>query len=221
VGCGTGSLTSLILAAHQPKQITAVDSSPVFISHARRTITDPRVHFKVGLAQSLALDSNSMDAVVSGLVLNFVPQPEAAVLEMLRAARPGAKIGIFVWDYAGGMHMLRFFWDAVADLDPQARQLDEGRRFTLCQAGQLESLVRKAGLKQIDAAPIEVETVFQNFADYWQPFLGSVGPAPAYTASLSQTDRQKLEDRLRRSLPTAKDGSISITAKAWAVKGTA
>jgi SAM-dependent methyltransferase len=221
VGCGTGALTRLILDTHQPKEIFSIDASREFIAHARRSITQPSVHFKVGMAQSLELDENSMDAVVSGLVLNFVPQPEAAILEMKRVTRPGGKIGIFLWDYAGGMQMLRYFWDAAVGLDPNARELDEGQRFPLCQEGQLEALLRNSGVKEVEAAPIEVKTWFKNFEDYWQPFLGNVGSAPAYVRSLNPADRQNLEDQLRKSLPFDGRGSITLVARAWAVKGTA
>jgi len=221
VGCGTGALTRLILENCQPKQITSIDSSADFIAHARNSINDTTVQFKVGLAQALDLASNSMDAVVSGLVLNFVPQPELAVAEMLRVAKPGGKIGLFVWDYSAGMQMLRYFWDAAVELDPRASELDEGLRFPLCQAGRLEALIREAGMKQVDSAPIEVATVFPNFDDYWQPFLGKVGPAPGYVLSLDPLARQKLEDKLRISLPMNEDGSIFLKARAWAVKGTA
>lgn len=221
VGCGTGSLTRLILESHQPKEIISIDPSNDFISHAQRSITDPSVHFKVGLAQSLELDPHCMDAVVSGLVLNFVPQPKAAISEMLRVTKPGGKIGVFIWDYAEGMQMLRHFWNAAVELDNKAKEFDEGVRFPLCREGQLESLVREVGLKQVEATAIEVKTVFQNFDDYWQPFLGNVGPAPAYIMSLDQKDRQTLEDKLRKSLPIDDSGSISMMARAWAIKGTA
>lgn len=221
VGCGTGSLTRLILEIYQPKEMIAVDSSSDFIAHARRSITNPAVQFKVGLAQSLELDSNSIDVVSSGLVLNFVPQPEVALAEMLRVTKPGGKIGIFLWDYAEGMQMLRYFWDAAVGLDPKAKELDEGIRFPLCQKGKLESLMREVGLKQVEATPVEVKTVFQNFDDYWQPFLGNVGPAPGYTMSLKAQDRRQLEEKLRQSLPMDDSGAISLMARAWAVKGTA
>jgi len=221
VGCGTGTLTKLILETYQPKEIISIDPSSDFISHAQRLTTAPTVHFRVGLAESLDLDSSSMDAVVSGLVINFVPQPEGALSEMLRVTKPGGVIGVFVWDYAEGMQMLRYFWDAAVELDAAARKFDEGLRFPLCREWQLESLFQAAGLKHVEATAIEVRTVFRNFDDYWQPFLGKVGPAPGYTMSLSQTDRQELEDKLRKSLPIDRNGSISLVARAWAVKGTA
>jgi SAM-dependent methyltransferase len=221
VGCGTGSLTRLILETQHPQEILAIDSSPDFISHAQQSILHPSVDFKVGLAQSLEFDSNSVDAVVSGLVLNFVPQPEAAIAEMLRVAQLGGTIGIFLWDYARGMQMLRYFWDAAVELDPAAHELDEGVRFPLCREGELETLVRSAGLKRVEAVPIDVITAFRNFDDFWQPFLGDVGPAPNYAMSLDPRARQKLADKLRKTLPIDQNGSISLTARAWAVKGRA
>jgi ubiquinone/menaquinone biosynthesis C-methylase UbiE len=167
VGCGTGSLTKVILERYEPKDIVAIDSSPAFIAHAQQALTNPAVQFRVGLAQSLALDAHSVDAVVSGLMLNFVPDPEAAVAEMWRVTKPGGKIGIFLWDYAAGMEMLRYFWDAAVKLDRKAQEYDEGLRFPLCQAGQLESLLRQVGLKQVESTAIEVTTLFENFDDYW------------------------------------------------------
>ena len=221
VGCGTGSLTRLILEQYQPEEIFSIDPSSEFIAYVAQSISDPAVHFRPGLAQALELDAHSLDAVVSGLVLNFVPQPEAAIAEMRRVTRPGGDIGIFVWDYAGGMQMLRYLWDAALELDPNAREHDEAIRFPICQAGQLEALVRKAGLKEIEAAAIEIKTVFRDFEDYWQPLLGGVGPASGYVMSLNPEDRQKLAEKLRKTLPIEENGSISMLARAWAVKGKA
>jgi ubiquinone/menaquinone biosynthesis C-methylase UbiE len=221
VGCGTGSLTKQILATNQPKSVISVDASPEFVEFARQSVPDPVAQFRVGLAQSLELEANQFDAVVSGLVLNFVPEPKTAVTEMLRVIKPGGTIGIFLWDYTEGMEMLRYFWDAAVVLDKNAEALDEGVRFPLCQQGQLESLVRKCGLKQIAAAPIEIVSHFRDFADYWSPFLGHVGPAPAYVMGLTPENRQKLEEKVRSSLPIDKNGSISLVARAWAVQGIA
>lgn len=221
VGCGTGVLARLILQHYQPQHVVGVDPSNDFIAYAKRSINHPSVQLTVGLAQSLDIPSNSMDAVVSGLVLNFIPQPEEAVTEMIRVAKPGGQIGIFLWDYADGMEMLRFFWDAAIELDDDARELDEGVRFPICREGQLEALAQSSRLRNVEAVPIDVTTVFRNFDAYWQPFLGNAGPAPSYVMGLSLDARQELETRLRQALPVNEDGSISLNARAWAVKGTA
>lgn len=61
------------------------------------------------------------DAVVSGLVLNFVPQPQRMVAEMARVTRAGGTVAAYVWDYAGQMQLLRHFWGAAVALDSAAR----------------------------------------------------------------------------------------------------
>ncbi|MCB9134107.1 MAG: class I SAM-dependent methyltransferase [Anaerolineales bacterium] len=219
VGCGTGTLSRVILDSHQPQEVIALDPSSEFVAYAQNAIPDHRIQVRVGLAQALDLPTDSMDAMVSGLVLNFVPQPDTALHEMRRVTRPGGKVGIFLWDYAEGMEMLRYYWDAATALDEKAIPLDEGVRFSLCREGALEKLAQEIGFKQVEAAPIEVQTEFQNFDDFWQPFLGNVGPAPAYCMGLQAEDRQRLENRLRGSLPIQADGSIPLRARAWAIKG--
>ena len=221
VGCGTGSLTKLILEKYRPKKVISIDSSKEFISYSKQSIISPNVYFQIGMAEELEIESNSIDAVVSGIMLNFVPQPKTIIAEMIRVAKPGGTIGIFVWDYPKGMEMLRYFWDAAVELDIKAKEYDEGIRFPLCQEGQLESLVKTFDLKEVASIAIEERIIFKNFEDYWLPFLGNVGPAPSYAMSLGEKDRHKLENRLRELLPIEQDDSISLMIKAWAVKGQA
>jgi len=157
---------------------------------------------------------------VSGLVLNFVPDLPGALAEMARVAVPGGTVAAYVWDYAEGMEMLRHFWDAAADLDANAVQLHEGRRFPLCRPAALQTAFEQAGFGDVVVAPLEIPTPFTSFDDYWQPFLGAQGPAPAYVASLSEERRRRLREALRNSLPANSAGAIVLRARAWAVRGT-
>jgi SAM-dependent methyltransferase len=218
-GCGTGALSQAILQMAAPRSVTGVDRSADYIAYLQSQIADRRARFEVGDAQALPLETSTYDAVVSGLVLNFIPQPRQAVREMARAARPGSVVAAYVWDYAGKMQLLRHFWNAAAALDPVASELDEGRRFPICQPAPLEELLQQAGLRQVAVRPIDVSTDFQDFDDYWRPFLGGQGPAPGYVISLSEERRAVLRDRIRSALPFALDGSIPLVARAWAVCG--
>jgi SAM-dependent methyltransferase len=221
VGSGTGALSATILAGASPASVTGIDSSDGFVAYARERVADPRASFRQADAQTLPFPPASFDAAVSGLVLNFVPQPERAVAEMARVTRPGGTVAVYLWDYAGEMQLMRHFWDAAAALDPAAAPLDEGRRFPLCRPEPLERLFAGAGLKDVALRAIDVPTVFRDFDDYWSPFLGGQGPAPAYVVSLSAERRATLCDHLRATLPTASDGSIHLTARAWAARGRA
>ena len=219
LGCGTGALCAAILDRCSPSSITGVEPSEGFLKTAQENLAG-RAVFHQGNATAIPLGDASVDVVVSGLVLNFVPDPRAALAEMKRVTAVKGTIAAYVWDYAGKMELMRHFWDAAVALDPGAAKLDEGPRFPLCKPEALEQLFAGAGLKGIETKAIDIPTPFANFDDYWQPFLGGQGPAPAYAMSLDETARARLRDRIRERLPARPDGSISLVARAWAVRAT-
>lgn len=220
VGCGTGALTRAVLAAAEPERIVATDRSPDFIAHLSGTVADGRVDPRVGDGLALPAEDGSADYVVSGLVLNFIPGADAALQEMRRVARPGAVVAAYVWDYAQGMQMIRAFWDAAVALDPAAATLDEAVRFPLCEPGALLDVFSGAGLAEVAVTDIVVPTDFVDFHDFWSPFLSGQGPAPGYCASLDDAALTRLRERLRDTL-APDGGAIRLTARAWAVRGTA
>lgn len=219
VGCGTGILTQMILTQTNPAQVKGFDRSEAFIAHAKRQVADQRVQFEVGDALALSVETGSYDATVSGLVLNFVPQPALALAEMSRATRVGGTVAAYVWDYADQMQFMRYFWDAANVLDPAAASSDQGRRFPLCNPHALAELFQAGNLANVEVRAIDIATHFKDFDDYWSPFMGGQGAAPTYLMSLDEEKRVELRERLRSDLPFAADGSIPLTARAWAVRG--
>jgi SAM-dependent methyltransferase len=220
-GCGTGALSGAVLAHAAPASVLGVDPSAGFIGHGRTRVDDPRMRFAVGDARALPLPDGAFDTVISGLMLNFVPTPVEAVAEFARVTAPGGTCAAYVWDYGDGMEMMRHFWDAAASVDPASVEHDEGRRFAaVCSLDGLESLWTAAGFAEVEARPIAVPTVFADFADYWTPFLGGTGAAPGYVATLPDAQKEALRETLRERVPTAADGSITLSARAWAVRGT-
>ena len=218
VGCGTGALSQTALELADPSGVVGVDPAEGFVAHAAAAIGDPRASFRMGDALSLPFAAGEFDVVVSGLVLNFVPDQRRGAAEMARVMRPGGWCGAYVWDYADGMQMLRIFWDAAVELDERARELDEGRRFET-GADHLETIFGAPGLTGVESRGITVPTVFRDFDDYWTPFLSGQAPAPEYVASLADGGRAKLRELLREVLPAEDDGSIRLEARAWAVRG--
>jgi SAM-dependent methyltransferase len=180
-GCGTGALSQTILAEGSPRRVIGCDRSPAYVAFAGQQTADTRAEFVVAELPDLPSIDEGFDAVVAGLVLNFLPTPAQGVAALATRARHGAAVAAYVWDYAEGMQLMRTFWDAAVSLDAAARELDED--------------------------------------DYWTPFLSGQGPAPGYVASLSPAQRVRLRDMIRESLPTSPDGSIPLSARAWAVRG--
>ena len=218
IGCGTGALTSTIAARCEPASVVACDPSAGFVEHARAHLQDPRVSFVVTGADALPHRPGGFDIVVSGLVLNFVPDIDAVLRSVSDRLCPSGVIAAYVWDYAEGMEFLRVFWEEAAALDTRAIELDEARRFPLCRPPALSSVFRAAGLSNVETDTIEITTEFRTFDDYWQPFLRGTGPAPSYVASLDSDERDRLRLRLEQRLSPG-GGPIPLRARAWAVRG--
>ncbi|HVF98367.1 MAG TPA: hypothetical protein VND68_00895 [Chloroflexia bacterium] len=103
--------------------------------------------------------------------------------------------------------------------DPAIADKDEGRRFPACKPEPLAELFEGAGLDGVEVRAIDVNTRFRDFDDYWLQFLGGQGPAPGYVTSLTEEGRAALRERIRSKLPVARDGTIPLIARAWAVRG--
>ena len=220
IGCGTGALTSVICECADPASVVACDPADAFVSHARKQVPDARASFVAAGVDALPQKPGGFDAIVSGLVLNFLPQPERALASMLERLRPSGVAAAYVWDYAGGTEFLRDFWAEAVAADPRAAALDERTRFPLCEPAALSAAFRAAGFDNVETTALVIPTVFADFDDFWSPFLGGTGPAPAYVGSLAPPQREDLRERLRRRFHAERDGRISLEARAWAVRGT-
>jgi SAM-dependent methyltransferase len=221
VGCGTGALADAVCSHAHPASVLGCDPAEPFIEYARRHSQDVRASFVVAGAGGLPGRADGYGSVTSLLALNFFPDSEAAVREMRSLTATQGAVSACVWDYGGRMEFLRYFWDAVAAVDSRARELDEGQRFPVCRPDALTDLFRAGGLGDVRCEPIEITTEFASFDDYWRPLLGGTGPAPSYVASLDADRRTALARTLEQALPRGPGGAIVLTARAWAVRGTA
>ena len=218
LGCGTGALTSQILTHCSPQSVVGIEPSEAFLAVAKQQLNDTRAEFRQGSGDPLPAKDSEVGWAVSGLVLNFIGDQSRALRELMRAVTPGGTIAAYVWDYAGHVQFMRYFWDAAVALNPAASDKDEGIRFPICRPKPLQTLFEAAGLRNVAVEAIDIPTPFQDFDDYWTPFLSGIGPAPGYCASLDETSRDRLKQRLQETLPI--DGMILLAARAWAVKGT-
>jgi SAM-dependent methyltransferase len=217
VGCGTGALAEAILDREDPTSVVGVDPSAAFVRAAGERLGD-RATLEVAPAEHLPLADGSADVVVSGLVLNFIPDLPAALAEMKRVA-PGGVVASYVWDYTGGMQMLCLFSDAADEVDPDGSPT-ESRRFTLCSPPALTEAFVTAGLADPDVVPLDIPMPFADFEAFWLPFTGGQGAGPSYLRTLDADKQAAMKESMRRRVPAEADGSISLTGRAWAIRAT-
>jgi SAM-dependent methyltransferase len=216
VGCGTGALSETALDEGGAGAVTGIDPSAGFVGFARERLDGRAASFDVGNAQDLPYAPGYFDVVVSGLVLNFVPDPALALREQHRVLKPGGVVGAYVWDYPR-MEMMARFWEAALAVDP-GDVPDEAVRFSGWTDAGLAERLHEAGFTNIGTSAIEIPTVFADFDDLWTPFLGGQGAAPSYLATLDEERRDTIREVMRAGVPV--DGPIELTARAWAAKAT-
>ncbi len=220
VGSGTGALTAAVAAVAPSSRIVGIDPSAAFVAFAQARHPRRLVQFEVGDAQQLPVADGSFDRTLSLLILNFIPDPEKALKEMVRVTRLGGTVAAAVWDYGEGMEMLRVFWDEAIAVRPDMDAKDE-RHMPFARSSDLADLWRKLRLQDVSSTALTIETRFSSFDDYWVPFLEGQGPAGAYVTTLPETDREQLRLRLLgRLIGDGPDRQIELHARAWAVRGT-
>ncbi len=215
VGCGPGALTAQLAATVGAELVAAADPSPGFARACADRITGSDV--RTARSEELPWPDAAFDAVLSQLVLSFVEDADAALSEMRRVARSGGTVASCTWDYGGQMQMLTTFWAAALALDPAAP--DEARALSYTDPESLWELWQRSGMRDTETAGLVVEVEYEDFDDYWEPFLTGTGPAGQYCVSLDDRHRGALREECFRALGTPK-GSFALTARSWAVRGT-
>lgn len=214
VGCGSGALTEALASRLGAPNVAGADPSEQLLQGCVDRV--PGVEVRQADAANLPWKDATFDAVVSQLVMNFLPDPGAGLAEMIRVTRPGGAISCCTWDYATGMPMLRTFWDAALEDDESAP--DEARGMSLCTEDELVELWERNGLSKVSTGRIEVSVDYVDFDDYWIPFMLGVGPAGAYCASLEPARLQQVRSACFRRLGSPK-GPFTLDAHANAVRG--
>lgn len=97
LACGTGN--AALVAGRRYCEVTGIDYVPALIERAKlRAVAEGMaIDFRVGDAQALPVPDASFDVVLSALGVMFAPDQEKAASELLRVARPGARIGLVSW----------------------------------------------------------------------------------------------------------------------------
>ena len=96
VGCGTGNLTSALLARLSANgRIVAVDISPRMIEVARDKVRDERVAWHAVDASRLPLSAGHCDRVFCFSVWPHFEDPGAAAIEFRRVLKPGGQLHIW------------------------------------------------------------------------------------------------------------------------------
>ena len=151
VGCGTGIVASELSRPGEHRITIGLDASHDMLTIAAKRIkrTTSRAHLVRGEGETLPVRDNSIDCVVSLLVLHHLPPDvkDAALAEMLRVLRPSGRL--YVADFGVPVNIVgRVVAAALRRHAHAAEQFTEGVTPLLARAGfvDVQHMATQAGV---------------------------------------------------------------------------
>jgi SAM-dependent methyltransferase len=180
VCCGPGMLAAGALA--RGAEAVGLDFSAGAVELARRLV--PNGRFEQGDAQALPFSAASFDAVVCGYGLMHLPEPAAALREMLRVLRPGGRAAVSVWDAAGfGFSLV---YEAVRARGSMNVALPHGPDFfQFGSPERMSAALAEAGFADVAAHSLHQDWHVANADSYIQAILTGTVRARAVLAAQS------------------------------------
>lgn len=218
VGCGTGALTAELVRTLGPDAVAGADPHAVSVQICRERLPD--VDVRVAPAEALPFGDASFDAALAQLVVAFMDDPRAGVLEMCRVVRPGGTVAACVWDFGEGMRALRAFWDAATAIDQAARDFDQANSHAYTTAEGLAELWSSAGIRDVRTGQVVAESRYADAADLWEPMQVPDGTPGRYLENVPAGRREEIRRRMLDALEVPDAGAFTLTARAWFVRGS-
>ena len=156
VGCGPGGFCRL--AADAGADVAGIDASRTHIEIARERV--PAGSFDVGDMQFLPYEDESFDVVTGFNSIQYAADPVVALREARRVTRTGGSVHVLVWGREERTELVAAL-RALGPLLPPAPP-DAPGPFALSYPGQLEALVKRAGLMPTDDGYLEVTFEYRD-----------------------------------------------------------
>lgn len=219
VGCGLGDAARALAEDLGPTgSLVGIDASTAMLEAARSGWGEAcPASFVLGDAQALDVSSGSFDAARSERVLQWLPDPHAAVAELARVVRPGGRISLIDTDW--GSLTLDIGADDLADAVGRTLRIERHRPSRIGR--RLVGLAETAGLRSI--ASTQATQVWST----WNPYVSAAPEGCFSMRELAQDviDAGELDsDELERFVTTAEDaarqGRFTMSLTMYAVVAT-
>lgn len=160
VCCGPGMISAA--AAERGARAVGLDFSAATVRLAASRI--PEAEFRQGDAGALPFEDGEFDAAVCGFGIIHLPDPHRALSELRRVVKPGAQVGVSVWDVPGPGNGFGLMYGAIRAHADMNVPLPEGPDFfQFSEPGKLVRALAESGFKEARS------TIVDQFWDFERP----------------------------------------------------
>ena len=138
--------------------VTCTDAVAEMVEAARQGATRrglTNVQFRQCTADSLPFPDNSFDATVCRLGIMFVPDPVAAVREMLRVIKPGGRLAFAVWHKSEVNPFCYIVTNVMAQHVNTPADPDAPNAFRFAETGTLANVLTEAGALEVEEREVK------------------------------------------------------------------
>lgn len=190
--------------AGEKGSVLATDLAPGMIELAAARPPEKRaapIEWRLVDAQQTGLPDASFDAVVCQLGLMLFAEPDRALAEMRRVAKPGAPVACLVQGRRSHMLFTALVMDAIIARAPELRAPKGAPTiFAFGPDGVLEEYFSRAGLREMVTRRLDGVFRFKSPEDYWETMVGGAGKTRALLDALDPVRRAKVQaDVIRRA----------------------
>jgi SAM-dependent methyltransferase len=213
VATGPGTVARLAAArVGETGRVTGVDLSPAMLAIARAK--GGGVEYVASPADALAVDDGAYDVVTCQQGLQFFPDKPAALREMRRASREGARLGVAVWRAIEESPFFAALRDAVGRaLGADAAALYAGGPWGMTGEDALAELVSAAGFGDVTVTAERLPVTFEGGPSQVLATLAAASVAPMVRA-LDADGRRALEEAAAEALAPLTDGEGAVRSEA-------
>ncbi|MCX6497257.1 MAG: class I SAM-dependent methyltransferase [Arthrobacter sp.] len=191
VAAGSGE-PGLTVAALVPQgDVVLADISAGMLQVAREKASArglANVSFSVCASAELPFDDAMFDAVLCRFGFNFFPEMRAALREMVRTAKPGARISAAVWGKAAGNPWASLVLGTLAHHTELPQPPASSTGLFRCSApGFMARLFREAGLVDVAERTVSTDLVLDSPESYWE-FMEDI--ATTVAMGLAKADKE-------------------------------
>jgi SAM-dependent methyltransferase len=205
-------------------RVVSTDIAPEMVAAAQRLSTAKgltNVEHREADIENIPFPDASFDAVTCRFGLMFCPDPVKGASEIARVLKPGGRFALTVWDVPAKNAQFNSFLNALAEIapppppDPKAPGL-----FRLAASGELESVLRAGGFKDLKVEPVPTEWVFRSPENYWEIMTVLAAPLKAAAANLPPETLTRLRVAIVEGLRARHgDGVVRLQATPLGASG--
>lgn len=224
VAAGTGEpgLTAASIAKNGKVVITDLSDGMLDVAlenATRRGIKN--IETKQCDACTMPFDDNSFDAITCRLGFMFFPDINLGLKEMIRVAKPGARISASVWNPPDKNPWATTSISAIAaNVEMPPAGPNTPGLFRCATPGFMSKTYQDAGLKNISEKEVGGEVEFQSPEQYWTFMTDVVAPVVAGLAKVDEATREKIKLMvLDRAQQTSTDGKVRFRWSTLVISG--